>query len=133
MSALTLADRIFLLRGLPAFSRLYDSEVGSIASACRVRTFEPGELVSRAGRPLKHLHIVARGSVIDEGAGALPPVFGATSLLTGESLDAALTADPEEGATCLLLGRAHFFTLIHEYPPLLVNLLKEWREERGDR
>jgi signal-transduction protein with cAMP-binding, CBS, and nucleotidyltransferase domain len=126
-TTVTLADRIFLLRGLPAFSRLYDSEVGSIAAVCRVRTYEPGETISRPGQPLRHLYLVASGRVLDERAGPLPAVFGATSLLTGQPLDTALTADPEEGATCFLLGRAHFFTLVHEYPPLLVNLLNEWR------
>jgi signal-transduction protein with cAMP-binding, CBS, and nucleotidyltransferase domain len=131
MTTMTLADRIFLLRGARAFGRLYDSEIGAIAAACRVRMYGPGEVVARPGRPLRHLHVVADGRVLDEKAGPLPTVFGATSLLTGQPLDAALSADPVTGATCLLLSRTHFFTLVNEYPPLLVNLLNEWREERG--
>ncbi len=130
LSAPTLADRIFLLRGARAFAGMYDSELGSVASACRVRAYAPGEVVARPGHPLRHLYLVAEGRVLDEGAGVLPQVFGATSLLTGEPLQSALTADPEEGATCLLLSRPHFFTLVREYPPLLVNLLDEWRKER---
>lgn len=125
---MTLAERIFLLRGAKAFAHMYDSEVGSIAGACRVRRYEPGEVLARPGRPLKHLYLVAEGRVLDERAGPMPSVFGATSLLTGQSLDTTLTVDPELGATCLLLGRAHFFTLVNEYPPFLVNLLGEWRE-----
>jgi signal-transduction protein with cAMP-binding, CBS, and nucleotidyltransferase domain len=130
MTDLTLAERIFLLRRARAFARLYDSELGSIARACRVRGYEPGEVVARPGRPLKELHLVAKGRVLDDRAGPMPMVFGATSLLTGDSLDSGLTADPELGAFCLLLSRAHFFTLVNEYPPLLVNLLNEWREDR---
>lgn len=133
MSEISLADRIFHLRRTRAFARLYDSEVGAIAAACRVRVYAPGEVVGRPGRPLKHLHIVVRGGVNHEGWGTLPSVFGAVSLLTGQPLDSTLTAHAGEGATCLLLGRAHFFTLVNEYPPLLVNLLEEWREEVAGR
>ena len=132
MSTMSLAERIFLLRRAPAFARLYDSELGSIASACRVREYAPGEVVARSGRPVKHLHLIAQGGVLDRKAGPLPAVFGATSLLTGQVLEDELVADDTEGAVCLLLSRPHFFTLVNEYPPLLVNLLREWREVRGD-
>ena len=131
MTSMTLAERIFLLRGARAFARLYDSELGSIASACRVREYGPGEVVARPGRPLKHLHLIAEGHVLDEASGPLPTVFGATSLLTGQVLDSRLVAHPETGATCLLLSRPHFFTLVNEYPSLLVNLLREWQKQRG--
>ena len=132
MTGMTLAERIFLLRRTRAFARLYDSELGSIASACRIRAYKPGEVVARSGRPLKYLHLVAEGRIIDEASGPLLSVIGATSLLTGQALDSALIADPEVGARCLLLSRPHFFTLVNEYPPLLLNLLREWREERGE-
>lgn len=128
MSAMTLAERIFLLRKAPAFARLYDSELGSIASACKVRSYAPGEMVARAGRPIKHLHLIAEGGVSDASNGALSEVFGATSLLTSQPLEHDLTADPKHGAVCLLLSRPHFFTLVNEYPPLLVNLLRDWRD-----
>lgn len=131
MTDLSVAERIFLLRSTRAFGRLYDSEIGSIALACRHRTFRPGEVVARAGRPLRQLHLVATGAVVDERAGPLPRVFGASSLLTGHALEAGLRADPVEGASCLLLSRPHFFTLVNEYPPLLVSLLEDWREEFG--
>lgn len=131
MSTMTLAERIFLLRRTRAFARLYDSELGSIASVCRLRVYEPGETVARSGRPLKHLHLVAEGRIVDEASGPLPSVFGATSLLTGQALDSTLTADPHLGARCLVISRPHFFTLVNEFPPLLMNLLEEWQEERG--
>ncbi len=128
---MTLADRIFLLRGAHAFARLYDSEIGSIAGVCHVRAYEPGEVLARPGRPLKNLFLIAEGRILDDHSGPMLSVFGATSLLTGQPLDSTLTADPGEGATCLLLGRAHFFTLVNEYPPFLVKLLEAWREARA--
>ena len=131
MIGMTLAERIFLLRRARAFARLYDRELGSIALACKVRQYVAGEVVGRAGRPLRYLPLVADGRVLDGASGALPAVFGATSLLTGQSLENDLLADAEKGAACLLLSRPHFLTLVNEYPPLLVNLLNEWREERS--
>ena len=131
MSAPKLAEKIFILREAHAFKGLYDSELGPIAQACRVRVFEAGEVVAKEGHPLTSLHVVAKGSVVHESFGTMPPVFGATSLLTGHALESPVTADPDEGATCLLLSQSHFFTLVNECPSLLVNLLEDWRARRG--
>lgn len=132
MSTLTLTEKIFLLREAHAFEGLYDSELGPIAEACRVRVFEPGEVVVKEGHPVTSLHVIASGRVIHEEFGALPSVFGATSLLTGQALESSVKADPDEGATCLLLSQPHFFTLVNECPSLLLNLLNDWRVRRSE-
>lgn len=133
IGGMSLPDRIFLLRRTPAFAQLYDSEVGSIARALRHRQYAPGEVLARPNQPLRNLYIVADGGVDDERSGRLPRVFGVSSLLTGHDLEASLVADARDGASCLLLSRPHFFTLVNEYPPLLVSLLHDWREEFGRR
>lgn len=130
MKEMSLAERIFRLRRSPAFSELYDSELGAIGGALRPKGYGPGEVIARAGQPMRLLHLVVSGRVVQD-AGAVPEVFGVNSLLTGEPMTVELRADPEDGAQCLVLTRPHFLTLVNEYPPLLVNLLAEWRRVGG--
>lgn len=118
---MTIAERIFALRRSPPFDRLFDSEIGPMARACRVRDFAPGEMVAHADRPLRHLFVVVEGEV-RRGEVPLPRVFGESSLLLGHPPGAELLAGGG-GARCLLLGRGHFFTLVNECPWLLEGVL----------
>ena len=118
---MNVVDRVFAVRMTPPFDRLYDSEIAQIARAVRVRELAPGEVLAAAERPLKYLVMVTRGQ-IDMGGEPAPPVFGHDSLLLGTPLPGEATAGPE-GATCLLLLRAHFLTVIRECPWILMELM----------
>jgi signal-transduction protein with cAMP-binding, CBS, and nucleotidyltransferase domain len=115
-------ERMFALRVTPPFDRLHDSEIVQIASAARVREFAAGESVAPADRPLRHLVIVTEGRIYLGGEPA-PAVFGEESLLLGIPLGHDAVAG-SEGATCLLLLRAHFLTLFRECPWILVELME---------
>lgn len=129
---MTVAERILLLRATPPFDRLYDSELGPVAEACLERTFAPGALVAAEGGVLSHLHVVTDGGVEMEDGGALPPVFGTSALLLGTPLDKALLANQDTGATCLLLRRPHFFTLVAECPWLLPGFVDQGSPGEGE-
>lgn len=121
------AEKMFALRRSPPFDRLFDSEMGPMARACRVRDYRAGELVAPGDRPLRHLYIVVGGSV-ERGGVSLPRVFGETSLLLRHLPGQPLVAGAA-GARCLLLGRGHFFTLVNECPWLLQGVLRRLSAE----
>ena len=129
---MTVAERILLLRDTPPFDRLYDSELGPVAEACLERTFAPGALVAAEGGVLSHLHVVTEGGVEMEEHGPLPPVFGTSALLLGTPLEKALVASQDTGATCLLLRRPHFFTLVAECPWLLPGFVDQGSPRAGE-
>ncbi|MFC1575238.1 hypothetical protein ACFL5A_01150 [Gemmatimonadota bacterium] len=115
-------ERVFAIRVTPPFDRLYDSEIAQIAKAVRVRELAPGEILAPADRPLRYLVILTKGG-IDLGGEPAPVVFGQESLLLGTPLGDDAVAGPE-GATCLLLQRAHFLTVFRECPWLLIDLME---------
>jgi len=115
-------ERVFAVRATPPFDRLYDSEIVQIAKAARVRELAAGESLAPADRPLKYLVMVTRGR-IDLGEEPAPPVFGQESLLLGTPFGVDAAAGPE-GATCLLLLRAHFLTVFRECPWILMELME---------
>ena len=115
-------ERMFALRVTPPFDRLFDSELAQIARAVRVRELAAGESLAPAERPVRYLVIVIRGR-IDLGCAPAPPVFGEESLLLGTPLGSDASAGPE-GATCLLLMRAHFLTVFRECPWILLELME---------
>jgi signal-transduction protein with cAMP-binding, CBS, and nucleotidyltransferase domain len=123
---MNMIDRLFALRGSQPFAELRDAELVLIASAARPKTYQPGEIIGLAGRPLRHLYVVVHGGAVTAAGVELPKAFGAVSLLFGAPLEEPVRAGPE-GATCLLVRRAHFHTILNECPGFVVGLL------RGDR
>lgn len=119
---MNLIERVFALRLTPPFDRLYDSEIAQLARAAREQTLAAGESLAPGDRPLRFLVIVTKGR-IDLGGEPAPAVFGEESLLLGTALGADAVAGPE-GATCLLLLRAHFLTLFRECPWILMKLME---------
>ena len=129
---MNLAERILLLRATPPFDRLFDSELGPVAEACLERTFPPGALVAPEGGVLSHLHVVTAGGVEAGERNPLPRVSGISALLLGTPLAKSLTARRDTGATCLLLRRPHFFTLVAECPWLLPGFVDQGPPGAGE-
>lgn len=123
---MNMINRLFALRSSPPFDQLKDAELVLIAAAVRARRYEPGELIGQAGRPLRNLFVVVGGEVASDGGEEIPTVFGATSLLFGTSLKHPIRAGLK-GATCLLIRRAHFHTILNECPGLIIGLLRNSR------
>ena len=127
---MSIIDRLFALRASPPFDQLRSSELVLIAAAVRERRYGPGDLIAPAGRPLRSLFVQVEGSVVAADGSPLPPVFGAASLLFGVPAESAVRAGPE-GATCLLISRAHFHTIMSECPVLLMGLMRDSRDLRA--
>lgn len=115
-------DRLFELRTTPPFDQLRQSELVLIAAAAWTREYRSGETIGHAGRPLRHLYILAEGSAEWNGE-PVPHVFGTESLLQGTPLDQPIRAGGI-GATCILIRRGHFHTILSECPALVVGLLR---------
>lgn len=129
---MNLIERLFALRNSPYFAQLRENDLVLIASAARARHYGAGELIGAAQRPLRHLFIVASGSAVGSKGEKLPRGFGAESLLFEIPLKGAIRAGPE-GAGCLLIRRAHFHTILHECPGLVLGLLQGERDLFGGR
>ena len=122
---MTLPERIFALRSLPALASLDDIELAVIAEAARERAYAPRALVCPAGRVPARLLFVCAGAVVDAEGRAQGCVPGASALLFNRPLAQAWTASPEHGAQCLQLSRSHLFTMIRQCPTFLVGLMTD--------
>jgi signal-transduction protein with cAMP-binding, CBS, and nucleotidyltransferase domain len=125
---MTVTERLFALPESPPLDLVRDTELPHIALATRARTFAPGEVIAAAGWPLRHLVITIEGTAEMDGV-TLPRVYGEESLLFGNELTEPLRASAE-GATCLLITRAHFFTIINECPSVLIGFLARHDSEK---
>lgn len=120
---MNLIERLFALRSSAPFADLYDSELAAIAEVTRVRVVAPGAVVQRAGRPVRHLYVVAEGGLVGATGASLPATWGERYLVTGRDAPEEVRAHPGSGATCLLIPRPHVLTLVHESPSVLLALL----------
>ncbi len=120
---MTLAEKIFALHAVFPFSRLKPEELLIVATAFTPRRFQPGQIVCPAGEPLGHLFVKIEGDLVDARGEALPPVVGASSLLTGQQDRFTMTAGPA-GYRALLLPRGKLFTVINECPVLLTGFFQ---------
>ncbi len=116
-------DRIFELGRISPFDQLRHAERVLIAAAATERTYAPGEVIGRPGRPLRHLYVCVDGSLEADGT-TLPSIFGTGSLLFGRPLERPVCAGGA-GASCILIRRAHFHTIVNECPALIVGLLRD--------
>ena len=127
---MTVTERLFALQESPPLDLVRDTELPHIALATRARTFAPGEVIAAEGWPLRHLVITIEGAAEMDGV-TVPRVFGEESLLFGNELSKPLRATAA-GATCLLITRAHFFTIINECPAVLIGFLARHDTDRRE-
>jgi hypothetical protein len=122
---MTLPEKIFALRSLPALASLDDIELAVIAEAARERVYVPNALVWPPGRVPRRLLFVCAGAVLDPCGRTRGCVPGASELLFNRPLMEAWTASPEHGAHCLHLARSHLFTIIRQCPGFVVDLMMD--------
>lgn len=121
---MTLIERLFALKANPCFQSLDDSELAGIAQVAKLRCYAPGEPLAIAGQLLTRLYVVVAGQVENLQGQPMPPVIGAACLLGGLPLVVPLQASPVEGASCLLIAKGHFFTIVHQCPALVTGLVE---------
>lgn len=119
---MTLVAKLLALKTTPPFDRLSDAELTLIAAHARVREFAPGEMIHAGTAPFLHFLLLAQGGWSCPGQ-ALTPTLGVGSLLFGLPSPGTVTADSASGAVCLVISKAHFHTIAHECPDLLLGYL----------
>jgi NTE family protein len=129
------------LEAAPLFAALAQSDLVSVASVMRFRSFAAGDVICRQGERGERMFVIVDGlvhliaalpeapavrtrSIFDEGrlVGKLRrgEAFGTGSLLTGGSHSA--TARAAVSTDCLELGREEFVALLGRFPALYENL-----------
>jgi signal-transduction protein with cAMP-binding, CBS, and nucleotidyltransferase domain len=125
-----LTEKLFALQQTAPFDQLREPELALIADIAWERHYEPGDTVLSKEQGVKCLYIVINGSVLYTDHYQVGPILGAASLLFGVPIREALWAG-ESGASCLLIFKRHFFTIVNECPNLVVGLLQiPWHESK---
>jgi CRP-like cAMP-binding protein len=119
-----LVEKIFELRKLPLFEDMPLGELAKVAEVARDREYRPGQLVHSAGKPVQRLYLVVRGGLVSESGTELPRTIGVESLLFDVPLAEGVIADQQEGATCLVVSKGHFFTTVYEGSGVAARLLR---------
>ena len=119
-----ITEKIFALKRTKPFDKLRDSELTLIAEIARERRYAPGEIFISSEKPLQSLYVVVQGSINRSNGNKMPNVFGIESLLFDVPVTDTLEVSREAGATCLLIAKGHFFTIINECPSLTVGFLE---------
>ena len=122
------------LRLIPLFSELNESELKSLANTCVRQTFKKDNMVLIEEEVGSTMFIILCGRVkisriSDEGREVILSImvdgdfFGEMAILDGQTRSAnAVTLEDTE---MLIIRRENFLQLLHDYPQIAINLLKE--------
>ena len=132
------------LRKVPIFSDLSDSDLEKISSKMISRIYEKGKMILLEESEGETFFIILSGVVkvtrlSDDGREVILAIlgesdfFGEMSLLDGESRSANVIA--LEKTEVLTLNREDFLEVLHEYPTIAIQLVKEMagRLRKSDR
>ena len=128
----TAEDVDALLRVTPVFKKLKPEDRLTIARASTIRQYARGDMIFEQGTPSDAFYTIASGRVkifkmMPTGKDIILEVFGA-----GDPLGAVAAYDGRpfpasamalEDATCVLIPRAAFFTLLEQHPSLVRGLM----------
>jgi CRP-like cAMP-binding protein len=125
---------IKLLQRIPLFSELIDKELTQIASLMVKRTYQKDNIILIEEEMGSTLFIIVSGKVKitrtdDNGREVIlsilgdGDVFGEMSILDGMARSANAIALGE--AELILLRRVDFLNLLHQFPQIAINLLRE--------
>jgi CRP-like cAMP-binding protein len=128
----TAEDVDALLRVTPVFKKLKPEDRLTIARASTIRHYARGDMIFEQGTPSDAFYTIASGRVkifkmMPTGKDIILEVFGA-----GDPLGAVAAYDGRpfpasamalEDATCVLIPRASFFTLLEQHPSLVRGLM----------
>ncbi|SVA83702.1 uncharacterized protein METZ01_LOCUS136556 [marine metagenome] len=127
-------DKIDILKSVPIFSDLSDSDLGSIVDKMIPHTFKNGQIILMEDRIGEHCFFLTLGRVkitrlSSDGREVILALlgigdfFGEMSLLDGEARSANVVA--LEKTKVLTLNIADFLDPLEIYPKVAINLLRE--------
>lgn len=118
-----LIDNFFALRRLKPLQMLSDNELMLIARVAKSQSFPPNHLIADNTAPLNKLYLLVDGSYVSDTGMELHPVVGIVSLLFNKPPAYPIHTGPE-GAKCILLLKAQYFTLINACPKLMRSFIE---------
>lgn len=134
---------VSFLRSVSLFSELQDSDLKKIGNILATRTFSKNTTVLIEEDTGSTMFIILKGSVkitriSEEGREVILSIlnegdfFGEMSIIDDEPRSA--NAVTLEKSQLLVIHRKDFFQMLHDYPQITINLLKEFahRLRRGD-
>jgi CRP-like cAMP-binding protein len=122
------------LKLIPLFSELHDSQLGEISKFAVRQIFKKDNMVLIEEEVGATMFVILRGRVkisriSDEGREVILSIlvdgdfFGEMSILDGQTRSAnAVTLEDTE---LLIIRRENFLQMLHDYPQIAINLLKE--------
>ena len=117
-----------VLATVPLFAGLSRRHLKNVASLAKVRRYEPGTLIVRAGRPGDAFYVILDGEArVDTGRSRSIRLrggdfFGEMSLLDGAPRSASVEAVGE--VLAFQIGRTSFSKLLKDEPQIPLELLK---------
>lgn len=137
-------NKIELLRSVALFYDLSEKELGYISKKMKAKHYEPGSMIFMEDSDGEQCFFVGEGSVkvtrlSKDGREVILAIlnqgefFGEMALLDGEARSANVIA--LEKTEVLTLNRKDFLTVLHDYPQIAIQLLKEMahRLRKSDR
>ncbi len=118
---MTLTEKIFLLKSIPPFNNLSDSELILTANITQVKTYMNEAIIYTEGNELYNLFIIANGEVITSNNKKIKHHFGFNELVKDEVINENICALGE--VTMLLISKAHLLTLLYESPSIMIDFL----------
>lgn len=116
-------DNFFALRSLKPLRMLSDSELMMVTRVARSQSFPAGHLIADNKDPLNRLYLLVEGAYVTDDKINLHPVVGVVSLLFNEPPPYPIYAGPQ-GAKCIMLLKAQYFTLINACPRLMRSFIE---------
>ena len=121
------ADNVELLRSLPLFDGLPESELHDLAALCDVATAHPGQVVQAQDVPVRRWHVITVGHAVVQRNGmaigllARGDSWAEHSLLN--QLPSSITVVALSPLTLLTLRDREFFAIPEEHPVLAGRLV----------
>jgi HEAT repeat protein len=140
-SALSVIERVLLLRQVPLFAGLSPSDLERVAEVAEERGYADGELVAAEGEPGDELHLIVEGTirVVHDRDGdereiarrRSGDVVGEMSIIAGAPRVASLVADGP--VRTLRIGHHQFESMLRERPDLALGVMRVLVERLAER
>lgn len=127
---MNLVEKIFILKNESVFASLSSSELILVANIAKVRKYSKGSVILQQNAPVQNLFILKDDKASYKGK-TISKCFGAEEMLNDILLEEDVIA--KEDVDVILIAKGYFYTLIYECPSFIIDLLKEFNQNRIKR
>lgn len=127
---MNLVEKIFILKNETVFSSLSNAELILVANIAKTRSYSKGSAIVEQNMPIQNIFILKdKNATYKEKV--LAKCFGAEEMLNDVTLEEDIVA--QEDIEVILISKGHFYTLVYECPSFMIDLLKEYDNNRIQR